>query len=281
MLVEPRCLPTVGSGVTRQLQVQKGSPVGRVTQAALNPRRERQLVLAAETGDVTARSKLVEVFLPAITAVAHRFPIGAGIERQELVQEGVAGLLFAARRYDPRRSPRFWVYASFWVRKSMQDLVSDLARPIALSDRAARDLARIKTAHREFLQAYGCEPTGEQLSDATGLAPVQVDRLQAAARAPRGMEERLGVEVDTVGDLIPDPLAERAYEHVLDRVDIRAVHERAHLDERERKVIRAHYGFDQQERTLDQIGGALGLTGERARQIEAGALKKLRDTLPA
>jgi RNA polymerase primary sigma factor len=252
-----------------------------VSQAALTPRRERQLVLAAEAGDEEARRKLVEVFKPAIAALARRFPIGAGIERQELVQEGVAGLLFAARRYDPRVSTRFWAYASFWVRKGMQDLVGDLARPVALSDRAARDLARINAAHREHLQACGCEPTGEQLSDATGLTPVQVERLQTAARAPRGMEERLGADTDTVGDSIPDPRAERAYEHVLDRIEIRAVHERAHLDERERRVIRAHYGFDQQERTLDQIGGALGLTAERARQIEAGALKKLRDTLPA
>lgn len=241
---------------------------------ALTPRRERQLVLAAEAGDAGARSKLVEAFMPGIAALAHRFPSGAGIERQELVQEGVVGLLSAARRYDPRRGTPFWAYASFWVRKGMQDLVGDLARPVALSDRAARDLARIKAAHRDHIRMHGSEPTDEELSDATGLTPVQVERLQTAARAPRAMEE-------TVGDSIPDPRAERAYDDVLDRIEIRAVHERAHLDERERRVIRAHYGFNQQERTLDQIGGALGLTGERARQIEAGALKKLRATIAA
>jgi RNA polymerase primary sigma factor len=252
-----------------------------VTQAALTPRGERQLVLAAEAGDAEARSRLVEVFLPAIAAVSRRFPIGVGVERQELLQEGVAGLLLAARRYDPRARTPFWAYASFWVRKGMQDLVADLVRPVALSDRAARDLARIKAAHREHLQAYACEPTDDQLSHATGLSPAQVERLRAAARAPLVMEERPGPAAETVGDSIPDPRAERAYEQVLDRIEIRAVREEAHLDERERKVIRAHYGFDQQVRTLDQIGGALGLTGERARQIEAGALKKLRDTLPA
>jgi RNA polymerase sigma factor (sigma-70 family) len=156
----------------------------------------------------------------------------------------------------------------------MQELVGDLARPVSLSDRAARDLARMKAAHREHLRTYGCEPTDEELSHATGLTPVQVDRLKTAARSPRAME-------DIVGDSIADPRAERAYEDVLDRIEIRAVHKRAHLDERERRVIRAHYGFDQQERTLDQIGGALGLTGERARQIEAGALRKLRATIAA
>lgn len=251
-----------------------------MTQLALTPRRERQLVLAAEAGDVKARSKLVEVFLPAIAAVAHRFPIGAGIERQELVQEGVAGLLFAARRYDPRVSTRFWVYASFWVRKCMQDLVGDLARPVALSDRAARDLARIKAAHREHVQVHGCEPSDEQLSAATGLALVQVERLQAAARVPRGMEERLGADVDTVGDSIRDLRAERAYEQVLDRIEIREVRDFSdELDERERVVLRAHYGLGEPAQTLNQIGAGLGLTAERARQIEIGALKKLREAL--
>ena len=266
--------------LARQLQVRRGHESVRAHAEPLTPERERRLVLAAEAGDVKARSKLVEAFLPAIAAVARRFPIGAGIERQELVQEGVVGLLFAARRYDPRLGTRFWVYASFWVRKGMQDLVADLAHPVALSDRAARDLARIKAAHREHLQAHGCEPSDEQLSDATGLSAVHVERLSAAARAPRALEERLG-DVDTVGDSIPDLRAERAYEQVLDRIEVRALRERARLDERERKVIRAHYGFDQQQRTLGQIGGALGLTGERARQIEAGALKKLRDSLAA
>jgi RNA polymerase primary sigma factor len=270
-LVEGTRLVTVGSGVGATTQAE-GSEIGLVTRSALTPRRERQLLLAAEAGDAKARSELVEVFLPAIAALACQFPTGGGIETQELLQEGVVGLLFAVRRYDPRRGTPFWAYASFWVRKGMQELVGDLARPVALSDRAVRDLARIRAAHREYLRTHGCEPTDEQLSDATGLAPVQVARLRTAARFPRAME-------DTLGDSIPDPRAEQEYEQVLDRIEIRAVHERAHLDERERRVIRAHYGFDQQERTLDQIGGALGLTGERTRQIEAGALKKLRATI--
>lgn len=247
----------------------------------LIPRLERQLVLAA-AGDANACRRLVEVFLPAIASVAYRFPVGAGIERRELLQEGVVGLLFAVRRYDPRWKTPFWFYASFWVRKRMQELVSELARPVALSDRAVRNLARLKAAHREHLHVSGSEPTNEQLGEATGLTPVQVERLQAAGRAPRGMEERLNADAEaaTVGDSIIDPLAERAYEEVLERMEIRALQERADLDERERAVIGAHYGLNQPEQTLEEIGGALGLTAERARQIEAGALAKLRNALP-
>lgn len=252
-----------------------------MTQAALTPCRERQLVLAAETGDAKARSKLVEVFLPAIAAVARRFPIGAGIERQELVQAGVAGLLFAARRYDPRLSTRFWGYASFWVRKAMQELVAEVARPVVLSDRAVRSLARIRTARRAYVQANGTEPTNEELSDATGLTLEQLMSLQAAERMPRAIEEPLGAEVSgTVGDTIVDPGAEQAFEHVLDQIEIGELHDVAGLlNNRERAVIHAHYGLGQPAQTLDEIGDTLGLTAERARQIEAGALTRMRRAL--
>ncbi len=92
----------------------------------LTPERERDLAIAAEGGDADACRKLVEAFLPSIAGLARAFPAGAGVERQELVQEGVAGLLFAAQRYDSGLGTPFWAYASFWVRKAMQELVADL-----------------------------------------------------------------------------------------------------------------------------------------------------------
>jgi RNA polymerase primary sigma factor len=221
--------------------------------------------------------------MPAIAGVALGFRTGRGVEHQELLQQGVVGLLFAARRYDPRLNTRFWAYASFWVRKAMQELVAELTRPVALSDRAVRALARIRTARREYLQTHGTEPTDAQLSDVTGLTPAQVESLQAAERVPRGLEEPLRVEAETsgtIGDTIVDPVAEQAFEHVLDKLELCKVRDVAErLDQRERTVIRAHYGLGQPTQTLDQIGGTLGLTGERARQIEADALTKLRDAL--
>jgi RNA polymerase sigma factor (sigma-70 family) len=249
----------------------------------LTPLQEQELVVRAEAGDVDASRKLVAAFLPVIASLATRFPRGAGVELQELVQEGVAGLLFAARRYDPRQKTPFWAYASFSVRKAMQELVAELTRPVALSDRAVRALAQIRTARREHVQLHGTEPTNEDLSRATGLTLAQLESLQATERSPRSMEERLSADAEvtaTVGDTIADPLAERAYEQVLDEIEIREVGDvAAELDDRERAVIRAHYGLGQHAQTLTQIGGALGLTAERARQIEAGALNKLRRTL--
>jgi RNA polymerase primary sigma factor len=249
----------------------------------LTARQERDLIVAAEAGDADACRALVEAFLPAIAGVAGGFLSGMGVERKELVQEGVAGLLFAARRYDVGLKTPFWAYASFWVRKAMQELVAELAGPVALSDRAVRGLALIRAARREHVLAHGAEPTNDELSAATGFTLEQLESLQATERRPRAMEERLradGWATATVGDTIVDPAAEHAYEQVLDELEIRALRDLTDgLDERERLVIRAHYGLGEPAQTLTQIGTELGLTAERARQIEQGGLNKLRDGL--
>jgi RNA polymerase primary sigma factor len=239
-------------------------------------------VVAAEAGDPLACRELVEAFLPAIAGVARGYA-GSGVERGELLQEGVAGLLFAAQRYDTELDTPFWAYASFWVRKAMQELVAALTRPVALSDRAARSLAQIRAARRAHVQAHGGEPTSLELSEATGLTPAQVESLLATERPPRGFEEPLDADqgsTATVGDMIIDPVAEREYELVLDEIECREVRDLAdELDERERVVIKAHYGLGRSAQTLGEIGAAMGLTAERARQIEVGALEKLRAAL--
>jgi RNA polymerase primary sigma factor len=253
-----------------------------VIQQRLTPRQERELVIAAECGDPKACRELVEAFSPAIGAVALGFK-GTRVEHGELLQEGVAGLLFAARRYDAKRKTPFWAYASYWVRKAMQELVAELARPVALSDRAVRALARVRSVRREHQQMHGSEPTIEQLSEATGLTRAQVESLEAAERAPRAIEAQIATGPEspaTVGDTIADPAAEHAYQEVLDELEIRHVRNlTAELDDRERTVIRAHYGLDEPPQTLTEIGDELGFTAERARQIEAVALAKLRVAL--
>ncbi len=253
-----------------------------LVQGRLTASQERDLLVAAECGDSDASRALIEAFLPAIGNLARGFQ-SSRVERRELLQEGVAGLLFAARRYDPALGTPFWGYASFWVRKAMQELVAELARPVALSDRAVRDLARIRRAREDHLQSDGADPTDEELSRATGLTLAQVESLRAAARPPRSTQERLGTDgkwTATVGDTIVDHAAEHAYQQVLDDLEIQEVHELTdELDERERAVIRAHFGLGAPAQTLREIGAGLGLTAERARQIEGVALGKLRVAL--
>jgi RNA polymerase primary sigma factor len=260
-----------------------GRPGTRSAAGRLTREQERDLVVGTEAGDPEACRRLVEAFLPEITAVARLFPPGGRVARAELVQEGVAGLLVAARRFDPALETPFWGYASFWVRKAMQELVAELARPVALSDRAARGLAAVSGARRDHAAAHGDEPTTAHLSRATGLPAAQVEALRATERTPRSLEAPAGPDgtsPGTLADGIPDPSAEEAFDLVLDGIEGHRVRQLVEqLPDRERAVVRARYGLGGPAQTLARIGTSLGVSAERVRQIEAAALATLRTRL--
>lgn len=240
---------------------------------------ERRLVLAAEEGDGVARGQLIDAFMPLIGSVA-RIYRSAGVERIELMQEGVVGLLRALQRYDVKRGTPFWAYASWWVRQAMQELVAELSRPVVLSDRALRKLARIKDARREHLQVHRKEPSTAELAVETGFTREQVEKLVAVERTPRALEAPLGNDEGAdgaFGELLADPFAEDEYEQVDRRLEIEALRGLpCELCERERIILRGRFGLDGGEQTLRELGASLDLSAERVRQIEERALEKLR-----
>jgi RNA polymerase sigma factor (sigma-70 family) len=241
----------------------------------LPPALERQLVRGAKDGDADARGKLIEAFLPLIASVARLYRHSTTINRMELMQDGCVGLLRALESYDPDRGTPFWAYATWWVRQSMQQLVAELTRPVVLSDRALRQLARLRDAHDCHVQDHGREPSVSELCARTGLTRDQIDHLAVVDRRPRPLEQPVSGDdvMGTFGDLIADPQVEGEYERVLDRIDVRGL---AGLNEREREVVQRRYGLDCDEETLAEIGTSLGLSAERVRQIQEGALGKLR-----
>jgi RNA polymerase primary sigma factor len=240
---------------------------------------EHELIVAAVAGDRHARARLVEEFLPLISAVARNYRSSPQITRTELIQEGVVGLLRALERYDPALGTPFWAYASWWVRQAMQQLVAELTRPFVMSDRALRQLSEIKDAHAALLRE-GRSGTLAELGDRTSLDSSQLANLIAADRPPKALEEPIRGEegeIGTFGDLIADPLAEDEYERVITQLtaeELRGL--LAGLSERERNVLRSRYGLGEEPQSLRAIGGRMGLSTERVRQLENRALGKLR-----
>jgi RNA polymerase sigma factor (sigma-70 family) len=237
-------------------------------------------VAAAAAGDQAAREELVGTFLPRIAVIARRYVTTVNIERSELLQEGVVGLFRALERFDPTVGAPFWAYASWWVRQAMQELISELARPTALSDRAQRGLARVREARRAYVQNHGRQPSTAELTIASGLNRVQVESILATEQAPRLLSEPLSVDDDWIGtleDQLGDPSSQDAYERIIDRLATKQVGALTDaLDDRERTILFTHYGVGCEPQTLRALGNSLGLSAERVRQIEEQALAKLR-----
>ena len=243
---------------------------------------DTRLALAAKAGDAAALERLIERFLPTVTATARSYRI-EGLDELDIVQEAVLGLLRALRRYDPERGAPFGAYAAWWVRQSLQELRSDFMRPLRLPPRALRQLAQLKSEHSRFWSAEHREPTLNELAARTDIDREQIDSLlRADARARMLSDPVDGTEgeVGVLGDIIEDPLATDVYEEVLDAVaGEQARRLLGRLTEREREIIDARFGFGERDpERLAEIGERLGVSTERVRQLEERALAKLRLT---
>jgi RNA polymerase primary sigma factor len=251
--------------------------IGRVPM--ITHEREVELAKRIEQGDRDAMKQFVLANLRLVVSIAKRY-VGRGLTLLDLIQEGNIGLIRAVQRYDWRRGHRFSTHATWWIRQAISRAVADKGRTIRLPVYVNTALNRIRRERQRLLQELGREPTEQELADATGLDPIRMVELQSAPGAPVSLELPVGEdEEQELGDVLADTESASPEDLATTQTlkdEVQRVLE-AVLTPREQLVLQLRFGLGNgQAHPLEQVGRELGITRERVRQIEAGALAKLR-----
>ncbi len=248
-------LLTAEEEITLSKQIEEGGPAGEA-----------------------AKQKLTEANLRLVVSIAKRY-VGRGMPFLDLIQEGNIGLIKAVEKYDYTKGFKFSTYATWWIRQAITRAIADQARTIRIPVHMVETINKLIRIQRQLLQELGREPTPEEIGAEMGISAERVREIQNMSREPVSINTPIGEEEDShLGDFIPDdnaPIPAEAAAFTLLKEQLTEV--LGTLTDREQQVLRLRFGLDDgRARTLEEVGKVFNVTRERIRQIEAKALRKLR-----
>ena len=252
--------------------------IGRVQ--LLSPEQERVLSERVAKGDEDAKQQLCEANLRLVVNIAKRYSGKNGMQFLDLIQEGNIGLMKAVERYDYTKGFRFSTYATWWIRQSITRAMADQLRTIRLPVHMVETINRLGRVVKRLTQALGREPSVEEIAKEMDMPVEKVMEVQKIALDPISLESPVGEEEDSkIGDFIEDESSISPMEAATrTMLKSQLMNVLGTLTPREQKVIRLRYGLDDGcPKTLEQVGQEFQVTRERIRQIEAKALRKLRN----
>jgi RNA polymerase primary sigma factor len=245
----------------------------------LTAQQEVAIAKRVRAGDDEAMQELVKRNLRFVISVAKKYQ-NRGLALTDLIGEGNVGLLTAARKFDPDQGVKFISYAVWWIRQAILAALARHGRTVRVPLNRTADLSRIVRTAETLRQDLRREPTPEEIANATGLS---LDVVQSLA-ALNTSEVRLDAPLDPEGDraLIERFIADEQGDpeaQAMDRFLSEEIESALRtLPPRDAKVLRLYFGLDGgREHTLEEIGGMLGVTRERVRQLRDRALKRLRE----
>ena len=241
---------------------------------------EYKIAIAAANGDENARQTMITSNLRLVVKVAKTY-IGrsSNLSFLDLIQEGNMGLMRATEKFDAEKGFRFSTYATYWIKQAISKAIIDQSRAVRLPAHIINELNKFNKAIRDLSQQYGRTPSDKELAEYLNVSVKKISEYYTISKEPCSLDVTIDEDEDTAMiDLIADENATKFMD--IDDLSIRdTIYSVLNtLSERERKIIELRFGFtDGRQHTLEEVGKELNLTKERIRQLEASALKKLRN----
>jgi RNA polymerase primary sigma factor len=244
----------------------------------LDAQEEKDLSRSAHAGDGRARQRLIECNLRLVISIAKKYR-GRGVPFEDLIQEGNAGLIRAVEKFDPEMGNRFSTYATWWIRQAVTRALADHGRTVRLPAHVVDALYRLRRAENSLSLELGRDATEEELAERLDVRPEEARRLREVGQPISSINARMNAEEGSeMGELLPDERSGEDYARVeAGQWELTLVEAVRSLPEREAKVLEMRHGLDGSEtRTLREVSETLGISQERARQVEIKALRTIR-----